>query len=71
MASKTKKKFLADKINSLISTRPVIFNSDDEGEDTKAKVVEHYDESDNSDNNLQVSQIRRRNVDALDQIDER
>ncbi|OAD58196.1 hypothetical protein WN48_11359, partial [Eufriesea mexicana] len=71
MALKTKKNSLADKINSLISTRPTVFNSDDETEDTKAKVVEHYNESDNSDNNFQVSQIRRQNLDSLDQVDER
>nr|XP_031828453.1 protein AATF [Nomia melanderi] len=71
MASKIKKKSLADKINSLVSTTPTNFDSDDDAEDTRAKVVDHYDESDNSVNNFQVSEIRRRNVDLLDQLDER
>ncbi|KAK9297242.1 hypothetical protein QLX08_008975 [Tetragonisca angustula] len=71
MALKTKRKTLADTVNSLVTTTPVSFNSDDETEYTKAKVVDHYDESDGSDSNLQVSEIRRRNVDLLDQVDKR
>lgn len=71
MALKAQKKTLADKVNSLVTTTPVTFNSDDEAEDTKAKVVDRYDESDNSDSNFQISEIRRRNVDLLDQVDER
>ena len=71
MALKAKKKTLADKVNSLVTTTPVTFNSDDEAEDTKAKLVDRYDESDNSDSNFQISEIRRRNVDLLDQVDER
>ena len=71
MALKAKKKSLADKINTLITTTPINFGSDDEAEDTKAKVVERYDESDDSEGNFQVSEIRKRNVDPLDQIDER
>ncbi|XP_050475464.1 protein AATF [Bombus huntii] len=71
MALKAQKKTLADKVNSLVTTTPVTFNSDDEAEDTKAKLVDRYDESDNSDSNFQISEIRRRNVDLLDQVDER
>ncbi|XP_053989505.1 protein AATF [Hylaeus volcanicus] len=70
MALKTKKS-LADKINSLITTTPTNFQSDDDAEDTKAKVVDPYEESDNSESNFQVSEIRRRNVDTLDQVDKR
>lgn len=71
MVLKTKKKCLADKISSLVTTTPVTFNSDDETEDTRAKVIDHYDESDNSDSNFEVSDIRKKNVDLLDQIDKR
>lgn len=71
MALKAQKKTFADKVNSLVTTTPVTFNSDDEAEDTKAKLVDRYDESDNSDSNFQISEIRRRNVDLLDQVDER
>lgn len=71
MALKVKRKTLADTVNSLVTTTPVTFNSDDEIEYTKAKVVDRYDESDGSDSNLQVSEIRRRNVDLLDQVDKR
>lgn len=71
MALKIKRKTLADTVNSLVTTAPVTFNSDDETEYTKAKVVDRYDESDASDSNLQVSEIRRQNVDLLDQVDKR
>ena len=71
MASKGKKKTLADKINSLVTTKPTNFDSDDEDDNTKAKIVDHYEESDNSESNFQASKIRRRNVDPLDQLDKR
>lgn len=71
MASKVKKSSLADKINSLVTAKPANFDSDDDSEETKAKVVDRYDESDNSENNFQVSEIRKRNVDLLDQLDKR
>jgi len=63
-------KSLADKINALITTKPD-FDSDEELEDTKAKVVEPYNESDASNNELQTSIIRRQNVDTLDKVDKR
>ncbi|XP_026672678.1 protein AATF-like [Ceratina calcarata] len=71
MALKTRKQTLADKINSLVTTTPATFNSDDEAEDTTAKVVDHYEESDDSDDHFQASEIRRRNIDLLDQVDKR
>ncbi|XP_003705615.1 apoptosis antagonizing transcription factor [Megachile rotundata] len=72
MALKGKEKSLADKINSLVTPTPTNFDSDDEAEDTKAKVIEHEsDESDNSKSNFEVSELRKRNIDPLDQIDER
>lgn len=71
MTSRTRKGTLADKINSLVTTTPAAFNSDDEAEDTKAKVVDHYEESDDSDDHFQTSEIRRRNIDLLDQVDKR
>lgn len=63
-------KSLADKINALITLKPN-FDSDDEPEDTKAKVVESYNESDASDNKFQASKIRRQNIDTLDKVDKR
>ncbi|XP_078039934.1 apoptosis antagonizing transcription factor [Augochlora pura] len=71
MALRIKKTSLADKINSLVSTAPTNFDSDDDADDTRAKVVDQDDESDNSDSNFQVSEIRRQNVDLLEQLDER
>ncbi|XP_017791941.1 PREDICTED: protein AATF [Habropoda laboriosa] len=71
MTLKRKKKSLADKINSLVTTTPITFNSDIEDEDIKAKVIDHYDESDDTDGNFQISEIRKRTVDHLDQIDKR
>lgn len=60
---------MADKINDLITAKPN-FGSDEEFEETKAKVVERYDENDDS-NELQQSKIRRQNVDTLDKVDKR
>ncbi|XP_076686972.1 apoptosis antagonizing transcription factor [Andrena cerasifolii] len=71
MASKGKKRTLADKINSLVTTKPTNFDSDDEDDNTKAKIVDHYEETDSSESNFQASKIRRRNVDPLDQLDKR
>jgi len=65
------KNSLADKINALITTKPD-FGSDEEPEETKAKVVERYDESDASDDKPQrISKIRKQNIDTLDHLDER
>lgn len=63
-------KSLADKINDLLTTRPDI-GSDEEPEETRAKVVERYHESDVSDDELRQSAIRRQNVDTLDKVDKR
>jgi len=66
------RKSLADKINALITTKPDFGpDSDEEPEDTKAKVVEHYNENDASDDKFQTSKIRRQNVDTLDKVDKR
>lgn len=71
MATKLGKKSLADKINALITSKPVYFDSDEEAEETKAKVVEYYDENDVSDDEFQQSKIRRQNIDTLDKVDKR
>lgn len=71
MSLKKKRTTLADKINSLVTPAPINFDSDDEAEETKAKIVDYYDESDNSDNNIQISEIRKQNDYFLDQIDKR
>lgn len=70
MASKTQKEILADKINALVTSKPVHFDSDEEPEETKAKVV-HYDENDASDDEFRQSKIRRQNIDTLDKVDKR
>lgn len=61
---------LADKINALITTKPD-FGSDEEPDETKAKVVERHDESEASDDEFRESKIRRQNIDTLDQVDRR
>lgn len=71
MALKTQKKSLTDKINSLITSKPVHFDLDEEVDETKAKVVQYYDESVSSDDEFRQSKIRRQNVDTLDKVDER
>ncbi|XP_015186813.1 PREDICTED: protein AATF-like [Polistes dominula] len=72
MALNKKKPILADKINNLINAAPTNIISDDENEETKAKVVEHYEESDDDSNNaIKQSQIRKQNVQFLDELDKR
>lgn len=63
-------KSLADKINALITTKPD-FDSDEESEDTKAKVVESYKESDAASDKFRTSKIRRQNIDTLDKVNKR
>lgn len=70
MASKTQKEILADKINALVTSKPVHFDSDEEPEETKAKVV-YYNENDASDDEFRQSKIRRQNIDTLDKVDKR
>lgn len=62
-------KSLADKINALITTKPD-FGSDEESEDTKAKVIESK-ESDVSSDKFRTSKIRRQNLDTLDKVNKR
>jgi len=64
------RKSLADKINALITTKPDFGSDSDEPEDTKAKVVEPYNEDDASDK-FRTSKIRRQNIDTLDKVDKR
>jgi len=66
------KNSLADKINALLTTKPD-FGSDEEPEETKAKVVERYDESDISDDQQpqRISKIRKQNIDSLNQLGKR
>ncbi|XP_024873577.1 uncharacterized protein LOC112455707 isoform X1 [Temnothorax curvispinosus] len=59
-----------DKINALVTTKPD-FGSDEEQEDTKAKVMEPYIKSDVSDDEFRLSKICRQNVDALEKVDKR
>lgn len=61
---------MAEKISSLVTAAPAVFGSDDENEETKARVVERYDESE-SDQDDVGSKFRKRNVDLLDQVDNR
>jgi len=65
------RKSLADKINALITTKPDFgSDSDEEPEETKAKVVEFY-ENDASDDEFRTSKIRRQTIDTLDKVDKR
>lgn len=64
------RKSFADKINDLLTTKSD-FISDEEPEETKAKIVERYDESDTSDDEFRQSKIRRQNADTLDRVDKR
>ncbi|XP_015112184.1 protein AATF [Diachasma alloeum] len=70
MSQKSKNSSLAEKINSLITAAPENFGSDDETEETRARVVERYEESDSDDQGL-TSSIRKQNIDLLDEVDER
>ncbi|KYM76488.1 Protein AATF [Atta colombica] len=63
------RKNLADELNILIMSKPD-FGSDEE-EDTKAKIIEPYNENDDSDDKLQISKIRKQNIDTLDKVDKR
>jgi len=63
------RKNLADELNILIMSKPD-FDSDEE-EGTKAKIVELYNENDDSDDKLQISKIRKQNIDTLDKVDKR
>ncbi|XP_063990645.1 protein AATF-like [Diachasmimorpha longicaudata] len=70
MSQKSKTSSLADKINSLITAVPDNFGSDDEAEETRAQVVDRYEESDNDDQ-VVTSSIRKQNINLLDEGDER
>lgn len=64
------RKSLADELNVLIMSKPD-FGSDEESEDTKAKVVEPYNENDELDDKFRISKIRKQNVDTLDKVNKR
>ncbi|XP_008556908.1 protein AATF [Microplitis demolitor] len=69
MTSKLKKPSLAEELDSLINVAPKAFESDDDEEETKAKVVDKFQESHSDDD--QISSFRKKNVPLLDEIDER
>lgn len=71
MASNKKKAILAEKISSLLSAAPTNIVSDEENDDTRAKVVEHYEESNDSDDFTKPSKIRGQNLQLLDEFDKR
>ncbi|OXU26311.1 hypothetical protein TSAR_011625 [Trichomalopsis sarcophagae] len=74
MSSKKKPVSLAEKICNLVTAAPTTFGSDDEAEETKAKVVDYDDEIDENDdfeNDFGSSNIRRRNVGLLEDTDKR
>lgn len=62
-------KNLTNEINALF-TQKSDYNSDEEPEETRAKVVEYYDEDD-APEEFRQSKIRTQNVDTLDKVDER
>lgn len=63
-------KNLVNEINALFTQKSDL-NSDEEPEETKAKVVEYYDENDVPEDEFQQSKFRAQNVDTLDKVDER
>ncbi|XP_034939040.1 protein AATF-like [Chelonus insularis] len=69
-SSKEKKISLAEKINNLIIAAPTNFGSDDEDEETKARVVDKYEEA-SSDEDVGLSLLRKQNVSLLEDGDER
>ncbi|XP_035730521.1 protein AATF-like [Vespa mandarinia] len=66
-----KKTILAEKIGNLLNAAPTNIVSDEESEDTKAKVVERYEESDDSEDITKQSKFRKQNVQFLDELDKR
>ncbi|CAD6227359.1 GSCOCG00006128001-RA-CDS [Cotesia congregata] len=67
--SKAKKSSFAEELNSLLNVAPKPFESDEEEESTKAKVVDKFEESHSDDE--QASSFRKKNVPLLDETDER
>jgi len=63
------RKNLADELNILIMSKPDFDLDEEEG--IKAKIVEPYNENDDSDDKLQISKIRKQNIDTLDKVDKR
>lgn len=74
MSTKKKPVSLAERINSLVTAVPSTFESDDEAEETKAKVVDYDDEIDKNndfENTFNRSNFRKRNVALLEEVDQR
>lgn len=74
MSSKKKPVSLAEKISNLVTAAPTSFGSDDEAEETKAKVVDYDDEIEENNDfeaDFGSSNIRRRNVGLLEDTDTR
>ncbi|XP_058805667.1 protein AATF [Phymastichus coffea] len=73
MSSKKKPLSIAEKISDLITSVPKSFESDDEAEETKAKVVDFNDEIDDDDfdSGFNKCSIRKRNVNLLEEFDRR
>lgn len=67
----SKKKSVSSAINELVAAAPKAFGSDDEAEDTQAKVVEYDDEIENDDFTLERSNIRFKNNNLLEETDKR
>lgn len=72
MLKSKKKPSLADKYTEIITDGPKTFDSDDEPEETKAKVVDQYSDSDsNTDDAKTGSTLRKKNANLLDEDDAR
>jgi hypothetical protein len=72
MASKRKELTLADKINDLLTAVPKTYGSEDESEETKAKVVEYDDEIDalsDFKREFNSTSIRNQNLSLLEESD--
>ena len=74
MSAKKKQVSLAEKISNLVTPIPTSYESDDEAEETKAKVVEFDDEDDDAEvlkTEFNSSNLRKRNVGLLEDVDKR
>lgn len=76
MAFKLKRSSLADKISSLVTAAPTTFNSDDENDETSAKLVggleeDEDDEIESAEGVKLDSKFRRQNIELLNNVDKR
>lgn len=69
--SKKKALSLSEKISDLLTAKPKLVTSDDENEETRARIVDDGLDSDDFDLLPTSSSIRKKNIDLLENIDKR